>query len=212
MAKRTYNSPRREQAAKETREEILDAAEVLFRTRGFGTTKLADVADSAGVSLATVKVVFGTKRGLLEAVVRASLLDSSDGRPLTDQGDWKAMLAEPDPRRLLARLAALSARLHDGSAELIEAVTKAGSGDPELAEIARRGDERRYADASEVIGALDSRGSLRPGLDPKRATDLLWTLTAPSLYLDLVVDRGWSPEEWSEFVDGTLQSALLPPA
>ncbi|MGE5408409.1 MAG: hypothetical protein ACM3NV_07335, partial [Syntrophothermus sp.] len=81
--------------------------------------------------------------------------------------------------------------------------------DPELAEVARHAGERRHADMSEVIAALDKRGALRSGLEPSAAADILWVLMAPSLYLQLVVDRGWTPAAWAEFVRGALRSALL---
>jgi AcrR family transcriptional regulator len=209
LSKRAYNSPRREQAASETRAAILDAAERLFRERGFGAAKLGDVAAAADVSLATVKVAFGTKRRLLEEVLRARLVDDSDGRPLTGRGSWREMLAEPDPGRLLERFVEVATELHGRSSELIEAVAKAGAADPELAEIARRGAEKRHADMSQVVTALDERGALREGLDPARAADEVWALMAPSLYLQLTVERGWTPQAWADFATEALKDALL---
>lgn len=209
MSNRPYRSPRREEAAQATRAAILDAAERLYVERGYGQTKLTDVAAAADVSLATVKVAFGTKRALLEEVVRASLVDDTDGRPLAERESWKEMLAEPEPERLIERLVELAAELHRGSAELIEAIVKAGGSDAELAEIAHRGSERRHANMSQVIDVLAARDALRPGLDPPAAADILWALMAPRLYLELTADRGWSEEAWAEFVTEALRSALL---
>jgi AcrR family transcriptional regulator len=212
VTRRSYTSPRREQAAEQTRAAILDAAERLFRGRGYGAATLSGVASEAGVSLATVKVAYGTKRGLLEAVVRARLLDDASGRPLNQREPWQQMLAEPDPTRLIDRLVDLSAQLHERSAELIEAVTRAAATDPELVEIARRGAERRHADMQDVIVALETRSALRDGLSADRAADELWALASPSLYLQLTVERGWSPGEWAAFVADALKAALLGPA
>jgi AcrR family transcriptional regulator len=211
LSTRPYKSTRREEAARATRAAILDAAERLYVERGFGQTKLTDVAAAADVSLATVKVAFGTKKALLEEVLRARLVDDTDGRPLTRRESWREMLAESRPGVLIDRFVALSTELHQRSADLIEAVAKAGAADPELAEIARRGGEKRHADMSQVIAALEALGALRPGLDAGAAADILWALMAPSLYLQLTVDRGWSPEAWAEFVTAALRSALLDP-
>lgn len=195
-----------------TRAAILEAAGRLYVERGFSATKLADVAGAADVSLATVKVVFGTKRSLLEAVLRARLVDDADTRPLTAREPWQQMLAEPDPRALLRRFVTLSSELHARSAALIEAVAKAGAADPELAEVARRGARKRHADMRRVTAALADRGALRDDLDQAAAADIIWALAAPSLYLQLVADRGWAPEDWAEFVAGALAAALLAPA
>jgi AcrR family transcriptional regulator len=209
LSSRPYRSPRREEAAQATRAAILDAAERLYVERGFGQTKLTDVAAAADVSLATVKVAFGTKRALLEEVLRARLVDDTDGRPLTRRDSWQEMLAAPSPDLVIERFVELSADLHQRSAELIEAVAKAGAADPELAEISRRGNQRRHADMSQVIDALEAQGALRPDLDRAAASDIVWALMAPSLYLQLTADRGWSKEAWGEFVTGALRSALL---
>jgi AcrR family transcriptional regulator len=209
MPKRAYNSPRRDQAAEQTRAAILAAAERLFRERGFVATRLADVAAEAGVSLATVKVVFGTKRKLLEEAVRARVVDDTDGRPLNERQSWREMLAESDPQRLVERVVELGRELHERSAALIEAVERADAADPELAEIARRGGEKRHADTGEFVAALAERGALREGLDPARATDEVWALMAPSLYLQLTVERGWTPRAWAEFATESLKGALL---
>ena len=52
-------------------------------------------------------------------------------------------------------------------------------------------------------------GALRPGLDAARATDLLWTLNHPDVWQLLVVERGWSAEEWEQwFADASCAQLL----
>lgn len=48
---------------------IIDAARALFAEQGYERTTLGDIVDRAGGSLATIYKVFGSKDGLLEAVV-----------------------------------------------------------------------------------------------------------------------------------------------
>ncbi len=49
---------------------IIDAARELFLERGYAATTCADVVARSGGSLATLYSLFGTKRGLFEAILR----------------------------------------------------------------------------------------------------------------------------------------------
>jgi TetR/AcrR family acrAB operon transcriptional repressor len=53
-----------------TREELLDAAERVFRKRGVGHTSLAEVADEAGVTRGAIYWHFKDKADLFQALVR----------------------------------------------------------------------------------------------------------------------------------------------
>jgi AcrR family transcriptional regulator len=78
----------------DTRERILDAAEELFAERGIAETSLRALTRHAGVNLAAVHYHFGSKEGLLDAVVerlatpinsaRRSALDDLDESPQAD--------------------------------------------------------------------------------------------------------------------------------
>ena len=65
----TANGTKRTRDAERSRREILDAAEELFASRGFGGTSLQDVANAAGVSRGTPSYFFGSKEGLYRAVL-----------------------------------------------------------------------------------------------------------------------------------------------
>lgn len=53
------------------RQAILEAGRELFLERGYAATTCADVVARSGGSLATLYGLFGTKRGLFEAILRA---------------------------------------------------------------------------------------------------------------------------------------------
>ena len=63
--KRRYDSTRRDEQARETRERIIRAALDLFVAHGYGCTTIADVARVAGVSPETVYATLGNKANLL---------------------------------------------------------------------------------------------------------------------------------------------------
>jgi hypothetical protein len=67
----------------------------------------------------------------------------------------------------------------------------------------------RVARATRVIDHL--AGALRPGLDPKRARDILWTLVSFEVCRLLVEGRGWSLDQWERWLASELADALLGP-
>jgi TetR/AcrR family transcriptional regulator, acrAB operon repressor len=81
---------RTKEEAAETRDQLLDAAERVFRSRGVGHTTLAEVADAAGVTRGAIYWHFKDKSDLFEALVeRAELpidaaLEAMGSEPLTD--------------------------------------------------------------------------------------------------------------------------------
>jgi AcrR family transcriptional regulator len=58
---------------KETSELLLDVAELRFGELGYEETKLRDIVDRAGVNLSAIKYHFGSKDGLLRAVMTRAM-------------------------------------------------------------------------------------------------------------------------------------------
>ena len=59
-----------------------------------------------------------------------------------------------------------------------------------------------------IVEPLQGEGSLRPGLNPSSAADLLWTITSLRTWEDLVLQRGWPPQKYQEEVTRLLLEAL----
>ena len=59
-----------------------------------------------------------------------------------------------------------------------------------------------------IVSRLETEGSLRPGLDPSIAADLLWTMTSLRMWEDLVLEREWSPEQYQVYVTNVVIGAL----
>jgi TetR/AcrR family acrAB operon transcriptional repressor len=84
MARRTR------EAALATREQLLDAAERVFHSRGVGHTSLAEVADAAGVTRGAIYWHFRSKAELFKAMVERvempmdAALEELTGEPLDD--------------------------------------------------------------------------------------------------------------------------------
>lgn len=209
MSSRPYHSPRRQEAARETRRLVLEAARQQFVLQGYNGTSLADIATAAGVSIATVKLVAGTKAELLADAIRAVMRRDEPAVPHVEQPWWRQMLQEPDAEALLRRLAAIGTTGLRGQADLFDVLYQAAPSEPELAELDRQGSLGRWQDIRQVAQALADLGALRPGLTPDAAADTIWALASPQVYLLLVRRRGWSPEQWEQWLGDLLIRALV---
>lgn len=96
---------RREQTSGESRELILAAAAELFAGKGFRQTTFADVAERSGISRGSIPWHFGSKEGLLLAVLERSVDQLQAGL-----GDPSDPDAEVGLDRLTAGLGALFAQ------------------------------------------------------------------------------------------------------
>jgi AcrR family transcriptional regulator len=85
-------------AGRDTRERLLATAEELFATRGIDAVSVRDITEAADANTASINYHFGSKRGLIDAIVerraealgrrRAELLDELEG---TDPVDLRAV-------------------------------------------------------------------------------------------------------------------------
>ena len=79
----------------------------------------------------------------------------------------------------------------------MEANTRAG--EPELQTFAATIDRERLAGATALAAHLAEAGALAPGLPVERARDLIWLHTAPDTYRLLVLERGWTMDEYERW-------------
>ena len=207
---RPYRSPLRERRAQETRAAILDAAERLFSEHGYVRTRLSDVADAAGVSPATVKLVFGTKPDLLLSVWHRTLAGGLDDQvPVADRSWYRAIFETPDPAEALRLNAHIATVVRNRVAGLAQVIEIAAAVDDEIAALQSKMSGEFYENQRRVINHLHAGGHLRPDLTVEDATDLLWTINNGRIYFMLVHDRGWSPDKYEQWLAAALRRELL---
>ena len=131
------------------------------------------------MSLATVKLVEPTKARLLSAAIRALIRPDDESVALVDQPRWKAMLAEPDARRMLAVVADGVASAFERQADLISVLSQAASAEPEAARLEQQGSSSRRSDLRTIVEVLAARNELRADLDVEGATDIMWAFASP---------------------------------
>ena len=149
---------------------ILDAA--LACLRDGGSLTMAQVAEKAGLSRQAVYLHFPS-RGALLAALQAR-------RP-----QWPDLAGAPSARAALGLLVA-------GQADA----------DPALAALDETKDaaDARLIRCRAVALRFQAEGALAPHLSPEAAADLLWSLTGPRLWEELVAGRGWRADRYRTHV------------
>ena len=211
--RRRYDSPHRREQAAATRRKVIAAAQPLFLEHGYVGTTMAAIAREAAVVVETVYRSFGSKATLFGAVVEAALAGGVERAelPVEDRPAIAAIIAETDPAKQVALYAATQPGIHRRAGSLLRAVRDAAALDAEVARVWTEIEAQRHAGQSRMAGLLASRGALREGLSVEKAGDLIWTLTSLAVYDLVVIQRGWTPDEYERWLTDTLEHQLLAP-
>jgi AcrR family transcriptional regulator len=207
--RRSYNSPRRQQQAAATRRGILDAAQKLFDELGYPATTMEAIAAEAGVALKTVYVVFTTKSGLLRALWDLLLKGDQEDAGVAERPWYQEVLSEPNAARQLWLNARNSCVVKQRIAGVLKVIRSAAPVDPDTDALWRLIQTDFYDNQRVIVASLDAKGALRKGLDVTRATDILWALNHPDLWLLMVGERGWTPAQYEEWFADTACAQLL---
>jgi AcrR family transcriptional regulator len=213
LSSRSYRSPLREEQARLTQRRILDAAKRLLLEQGYSATTMAAVATEAGVATQTVYKTFGTKPALVKRLYDVTLVGDDEPIPFAERPEAVALRAETDPRRLLAGYALLGRGLVERLGPLLRVlVGGARAGDPELRDFVDTVNRERLAGSTQIVAHLAGMGALRPGLSQERARDAIWMLNSVEVWSLLTEQRGWSGDEYADWVGKAMADAVLAPA
>jgi AcrR family transcriptional regulator len=208
--RRRYVSPVRAHQADVTRRAILHAAARLFVDPGYSATSVAAVARAAGVSTQTVYNAFATKPGLLKSVYDVTLAGDDSDVPFSERPEVKATYEVEDPREFLRAYAALGRSVLDRVGSLsLQVAAGAAAGDPDLVALQQIIDDERAAGTLMVAQRAAELGKLAPGLTVERARDRIWTLNSVQVWHLLTVGRGWTGDEYQEWIGSAMCDAVL---
>jgi AcrR family transcriptional regulator len=202
---RTYRSPLREEAARRTREAVVEAAAEVFVDEGYAGATIEQIAARASVSRPTVFGV-GSKAQLF-ALARQRA--ATGGHLTANDGDFQQLLAIPDARRLLNRFAAFTAAISQRLGPLQLVLEQAAGTDPELAELLESSQQELLECARRIVAAAAATGSLRRDIPREAAADMLWLQIQPTNYRRLVQERGWSHHAFERWHAAAMIAALL---
>jgi AcrR family transcriptional regulator len=208
--KRKYDSTRRQAQAEETRHRILVAAHKLFMEHGYAGATIDAISKEAGVALKTVYAVFENKRNILiELLNRSSSNRGEADTPVLERASVKAVTQERDPQKQLKMFGQVIAGNLEGAAAIAEIMNVAAKTEADINELVQKLNKQRWQNMAFAVKQFAANGVLREK-DEKSATDTVWTLTSPEVFLLLTRERGWSAENYSEWLADKLIRALLP--
>jgi AcrR family transcriptional regulator len=207
--KRTYRSPRRAEAAQETRKLIREAAVRLFVAQGVSATTMRQIAEAAGVAERTVYSAFPTKAVLFNEVVNVATVGDESPVPVAGRADFTATFTATDPRTAVTTLVDFGCALLDRAGDLIMAAIESAGADPDLREFNDRSSEAMTANLLTVAKAWKRNGLLREGLDAKSAAAMLYTLGSPHVYHLMRRRQGWTTKRYRDWlVDSVMRTVM----
>jgi AcrR family transcriptional regulator len=210
-SKRKYDSTHRKAQADETRRHILKAAYKLFVERGYAGASIEAIAHEAGVALKTVYAVFENKRNILVAVLNISSSNSGEENlPMLERAVPKAVSQEHDQRRQIQMFAQVITNNLEGAAYIAEIIHVAAKTEPDVDRLELNLNRQRWQNMAYAVRQFASNGSLRNNMDETDATETVYTLSSPEVFLLLTRDRGMVKEKYAEWLADTLTRALLP--
>lgn len=207
--KRRYDNSRREAVVRATRATVVAAARVLFIEGGYSATTIESISDACHVPLGTVYRLFGSKRGILLAVLDVAF--GGDDQPVAyrDRPATQRALAEPDPHRLIEAFSPLTRELLERSAPILHLLRSAAEADPEAAELYAEAQRQRYVGQRNAAQVLAERDQL--AVTAVEAADIMYTLRSPEVFRTLTQERGWSADQYERWLTAALQATLLHP-
>jgi AcrR family transcriptional regulator len=209
--KRKYDSTRRQAQAGETHRQILEAAHKLFIEHGYAGATIEAIAKEAGVALKTVYAVFKNKWKILVTLLNNSSSNSGEENiPMLERAGPRAVAQERDQRRQLQMFARVIANNLEGAAYIAEIMQVAAKTEADVDKMVQNLNQQRWQHMAVAVLQIVNNGSLKEEMDAALATDIVWTLTSPEVFLLLTRDRGWSKEKYAEWLADTLIRALLP--
>jgi AcrR family transcriptional regulator len=207
---RHYDNRRRSERAVRTRRRVIEAARSLILEAGYSATTISTVAARADVSVDTIYKGFGGKAGLFKALWDVTLAGDFEPVSMADRPSTKAIGDEADPVAKLAIYASLAAGVFSRIGPLLVAMRGTSGTDKDLGVLTNTLDTERLVGTGMLAEHLAATGSLRLGVAADHARDIIWAYISPEMYLLLVHDRAWSPEQYEDWLARALVSALLP--
>lgn len=204
MERATHLQRRRAEARAETRTRILAAARELIPAAGTSLPVTA-IAGHAGVAVQTIYDQFGSKGGLLIAVIG----DVQDSLGLFKS--FGAVFQSPHGEEAMRRMIEATVAFWDGAWPYLEFLLRARRVDPVVTRQMAYIDQLRHAHYWAITKRLEEEGRIRGGRSADWAADQAFALTIPSVYEELAVQRSRTTAEVIEAVTTAVFGVILEP-
>jgi AcrR family transcriptional regulator len=206
---RPYRSPRRAEAARQTRQLIREAALRLFVEQGISVTTMKQIAAAAGVAERTVYTAFPSKTALFHEVMDITTVGDELPVPVSDRDEFTATRSEPDAREAVRQLVDFGCALLDRAGDLIIAAIESAGADPDMREWSDRASEETSKNLHSVAQAWHDNGFLRDDLAAEEAGAALYALSSPHVHHLLRRKQGWTAEQYRAWLITTITTTVL---
>ncbi len=203
--RRPYDNSRRQLAAEERQQRILDVATRRFVELGWTRATIADIAAGAEVSEELVLKRFGSKvRLLLTAFRREGFGPSPDLDAAVDMLGLADLATVEERIEALVRFGTVSLA---GIAPLVPALKHAADADEEAAEVVRGLQRRRLATSRRLAGLL-------LGIDEELVdsheglAETIYALTTGECYLAFTAELGLPPSAYAGWLRNGLEDLV----
>jgi AcrR family transcriptional regulator len=207
-APRSYSSAVRDEQARRTRARIVQAADELFRERGYTKATMKDIAERAGVARDTVHAVFGTKAALIPAMVDLRLVPDESVPNVAQGPEAQAVRNETDPVRQIELFAEFITGLNVVLRPVFAVMRSAAPSEPAVAETLVQLEKNRMRNMKLYASWFAARGPLR--VSETEAAETLFAIASPDVGQLLCEELGWSRKKHAAWVADLLTRALLP--
>ncbi|MGV8910392.1 MAG: TetR/AcrR family transcriptional regulator [Propionicimonas sp.] len=197
-AVKTPNTYRQEQA-QATRDRIAAAARALFAVNGYRMTSMAAIAQKAGVAERTVYTSFGAKREILSAICE-TWLEDAHARDIV-----AAAVGEPDPMVTVRHAAHFLRSLFETGYDVMVLFDAAAAEDPRTRAMLRAKLAGRNHVQNLIVDSLAEH--LVTSLTAAGA--IYRALAAVGIYQELVIESGWTVDDYEQWLVEELARQLL---
>jgi AcrR family transcriptional regulator len=201
--KRSYSSKSRQAQSKKTKNRILASAKMLFESKGFENVTIEEIAREAQVSAPSIYSIFQSKRGVLLGLMDEAL-SPEQFEALVEQGK-----KEKCPRKRLEITASIARQLYDAEKAQLSFLRGASILDPVFKGLEIERERRRHQRQKETVESMANEKAFTDNLSLSKIRDIFWAFTGRDLYRMLVVERGWSSDEYEKWLADLLIQVLL---
>lgn len=210
--RRTAGVASREQ----TRRRLLEAADELFRERGYANTTVTAIAERADVSLQTLYLAWKSKSSLFRAAADAAV--TASGTPLSADA-WGAAIRstlveqvglDPTAESYLAAVAHLFVEVAARTATYWHMQPGAAAADPDIAQGYEAAMQQRRITMHGVAELIPRKG-LRIGTSTETVAEAVWALASPEMFALFTTQGQRTAVEFEKWLSVTLVSILCEP-
>lgn len=204
--KRPYDRRRRQEQARLTQRVVVETARDLFVSQGYGRTTIKDIASAAGVSAELIYATFRNKPTLLHRAWDITIGGDDEEVLFHERPEVRALMAEPDLAERLRMHAVLLTSTAHRVAPFTRALLGAAGSEPAAADMLVEIDRQRLIGIGVMAHHAAATGQL--AVSEQECRDVIWATTDGALWHHLVVQQGWSDEQFATWL-GRMWVGLL---